>query len=412
MLVSISENTAAFPAESACANGNASSGVHRPPDVSRRRFRAVVHHAVRNRRVIHRLTNRHGQRGTVEITQTAPNDCCLIGPQRPRKSHPGTKVIAVRLVGLQWISFRPKVHQAQIGRILQVDEFHRDIRRGRHLGDPVIVPAQAEVQDEPAAQAPIVLNERTVLVHVRTVRRRAVRGVMRVHDVRESVGIVVVGECGIFRIDVTAGLAHEAESRLHEMPLIATAEFLLETVGRTRHVQDFGVRRAEQAADAEGRHAPAVRHDLGWLVRPDDRQELVETRQVRLVPSNAAFRHPCAARHHILRGDAILPVRKLSIVHAVRIRSRFERERPKTRVSEGEIRPVEHGHVGLGHDVIFAAPAHSEPAPSADLRVHDTGGRDDRLGRQIQRVQGDPRLRVRQGAQHLIANELVRHRPC
>jgi hypothetical protein len=93
---------------------------------------------------------------------------------------------------------------------------------------------------------------------------------MRVHDVGEKIGIGLVGESGIFRIDVTAGLSQVAEPRLHEMPLKATAEFLLETVGRARHLQDFGVRRAEQAADAEGRDAPAVRHDLSWLVRSED----------------------------------------------------------------------------------------------------------------------------------------------
>ena len=112
----------------------------------------------------HGLPNQQGQGGTIEIAQTAPNHCRLIFAQRPRKSHSGSNVIAVRLVRPPWISFWPKVQLAQIGWILQVDEFHLNGRRGKHLGDPVVVPAQAEVQDEVVAQAPIVLNEYAVLV--------------------------------------------------------------------------------------------------------------------------------------------------------------------------------------------------------------------------------------------------------
>src|SRR4029450_8901552 len=134
-------------------------------------------------------------------------------------------------------------------------------------------------------------------------RRRADLAESRVHDVREKVVIRLEGEAWIFRIGVPPGLAQEAESRLHEMPLKATAEFLLETVGRPRHVQEFGARCGEQATDVELRHAPAVWHDLDWLVWADNRQEPVETRQVRLVPSKPAFRHPCAAGHDILRGN-------------------------------------------------------------------------------------------------------------
>src|SRR5687768_18368535 len=98
------------------------------------------------------------------------------------------------------------------------------------------------------------------------------------------------------------------------MPLKPSAEFLFETVGRPRHVQEFGARRGEQTTDLELRHGPAVWHDLDWLVWAGNKQEPVLTRQVHFVPSNPAFRHPRAAGHHILRSDAVLLIHKFSIV--------------------------------------------------------------------------------------------------
>ena len=179
----------------------------------------------------------------VEDADAAADDRALVLVQGPRESGSRSEIVPVRLVRPQRVPQSTEIHFAQIGGRFEIDDFHGDVRRRSDLDLSVIVVPQTEIQHEAVAQAPIVLNEPAVLIHLRVVRWRAKRSAQRLRDIREQIGIRLKGERGVLRVQAPAGFPHETEPRLEEMPLETPTELLLDAVRGALHIQisDLGV---------------------------------------------------------------------------------------------------------------------------------------------------------------------------
>ena len=221
MFGSNNEKTLRLPPASASANGMDSSVYIGHLICSGRNFRPVVDDSEGDERVRRALSDRRHQVRAVEIPDAAADDRSLVLVQGPRESGSRPEIVPVRLIRPQRVPQRTEVHFAQIGGRFEIDDLHGDVRRRSDLDLPVVVVAQAEIQHEAVAQAPIVLEEPAVLIHVRVVRRRAKRRAQRLRDVREQIGIGLIRERRVLRVQASPGFSHEAEPRLHEMPLEA-----------------------------------------------------------------------------------------------------------------------------------------------------------------------------------------------
>ena len=258
----------------------------------------------------------------MEYPDPATHNRLGVAVDRPGETRSGPEIHPVRVVRMQRVEHLPKIHPSKIGSRRTVHDLGRDGSGGIHLNYSVVVVAKSQIQNQVGCHSPVVLDECSPLIEMRFVRRCTERCTQRRGSIRKEIRLGLIRERRVLWIDEGARLTHPTEPEFHEVAARAATEFLFEAVGFASRIPYFRSRRPERTGDVESRHAASVRHDLRWLVRADDAQELIETREMSAVPSPAALRHPRPACEDKLRRNAIRLVRKYSIVRSVHKKSR------------------------------------------------------------------------------------------
>src|SRR5262245_35277877 len=156
-----------------------------------------------------------------------------------------------------------------------------------------------------------------------------------VRNVGQKIVEVLKSMRGILWVGFPSAIAHPAESDFYIVRADDPPEFLFAVQRPPSQFQYFGARRTEQVGYREQRHAPAHAGLLDFFRMRGIHHipELLVAVQEAAVISEPGLRNPGPFRQHVLRGNAILLVKKYLIVRDV-LRW-ILRVRPHSRIGDG-----------------------------------------------------------------------------
>ena len=222
--------------------------IGRPADAACLQLRAVPALAHRGEGARHRVLEQRHEVARGEHADATANDGRARAIDGPGKSGARGEVHLVVVNRLVQRARRAEIHLANVGRIAQIVDLRRVVWIQGLVAKPgIVVVAETQVEHEPIADAPVVLEEAAELVDPRAMGRIAHREQEVVRLVRQKVVEVGEGKPVRLRIRLEANLACPAEPELHRVGSHEAGHLLVQVVRVVRQREDFGIPGIEEA---------------------------------------------------------------------------------------------------------------------------------------------------------------------